>query len=41
MTSCGGGLAGKSRLRDSSRYFDLGLVGEKEIKEGNASKGLR
>jgi hypothetical protein len=40
-TSCGGGLAEELRLRDSSHYFDSGLVTEKEIKEGNAAMELR
>jgi hypothetical protein len=34
-----GGLAGKSRKRDSGHYFDSSLVREKESKEGNTFKG--
>jgi hypothetical protein len=41
VTSCGGGLTGESRLLDFGRYFISGLVGEKEIEEGNVSRGLR
>jgi hypothetical protein len=35
----GGGLTRESCRRDSGHYFDSGLVGEKESKEGNAFKG--
>jgi hypothetical protein len=37
----GGGLVDESCLRNSGHYFDSGLVGEKEIEEGNAPTGLR